>query len=87
MRLGEPTTADSGNVEVDLTELLVSTARDAQAAETSVSIMIDNVQYLVEDELQRLIVILHRTAEKNLQFNLFICVVPPGCSVANEMLL
>ena len=62
--LGEPVRADSGNLEVDLPELLVSTARAAQAAGTSVVILIDEVQYLAEDELRGLIVALHRIGRR-----------------------
>jgi hypothetical protein len=79
--LSEPVRADSGNLEVDLPELLVSIARAAQAAGTSVVILIDEVQYLTEDELRGLIVALHRIAQKGLPMILFGAgPAPAGCS-------
>ncbi len=54
--LSEPARADSGNLEVDLPKLLVATTQAAQAADTSVAVLIDEVQYLTEDELRGVIV-------------------------------
>lgn len=82
--LGEPVRADSGNLEVDLPELLVSTARAAQAAGTSVVILIDEVQYLAEDELRGLIVALHRIAQKGLPMILFGAGLPQLAAMAGE---
>ena len=63
--------ADSGNLEVDLPELLVATALAARAADTSVAILIDEVRYLTEDELRALIVALHRLVQRGLPLILF----------------
>ncbi len=82
--LSEPVRADSGNLEVDLPELLVSTARAAQAAGTSVVILIDEVQYLAEDELRGLIVALHRIAQKGLPMILFGAGLPQLAALAGE---
>ena len=82
--LSEPVRADSGNLEVDLPELLVSTARAAQAAGTSVVIFIDEVQYLTEDELRGLIVALHRIAQKGLPMILFGAGLPQLAALAGE---
>lgn len=82
--LSEPVRADSGNLEVDLPELLVSTARAAQAAGTSVVILIDEVQYLAEDELRGLIVALHRIAQKGLPTILFGAGLPQLAALAGE---
>lgn len=82
--LSEPVRADSGNLEVDLPELLVSTARAAQAAGTSVVILIDEVQYLTEDELRGLIVALHRIAQKGLPMILFGAGLPQLAALAGE---
>jgi hypothetical protein len=82
--LSEPVRADSGNLEVDLPELLVSTARAAQAAGTSVVLLIDEVQYLVEDELRGLIVALHRIAQKGLPMILFGAGLPQLAALAGE---
>jgi len=82
--LSEPPRADSGNLEVDLPELLISTARAAQAAETSVVILIDEVQYLSEDELRGLIVALHRISQKGLPMILFGAGLPQLAALAGE---
>lgn len=82
--LSEPNRADSGNLEVDLPELLVSTARAAQAAGTSVVILIDEVQYLAEEELRGLIVALHRIAQKGLPMILFGAGLPQLAALAGE---
>ena len=82
--LSEPVCADSGNLEVDLPELLLSIARAAQAAGTSVVILIDEVQYLTEDELRGLIVALHRIAQKGLPMILFGAGLPQLAAMAGE---
>jgi hypothetical protein len=82
--LSEPLRADSGNLEADLPELLVSTARAAQAAGTSVVILIDEVQYLAEDELMGLIVALHRISQKGLPLILFGAGLPQLAALAGE---
>jgi hypothetical protein len=82
--LSEPNRADSGNLEVDLPELLVSTARAAQAADTSVVILIDEVQYLAEEELRGLIAALHRIAQKGLPMILFGAGLPQLAALAGE---
>ena len=82
--LSEPVCADSGNLEVDLPELLLSIARAAQAAGTSVVILIDEVQYLTEDELRGLIVALHRIAQKGLPMILFGAGLPQLAALAGE---
>ena len=69
--LSEPIRADSGNLEVDLPELLVATAQAAKAAETSVAVLIDEVHYLTDDELRGLIVALHRVVQRGLPLILF----------------
>jgi len=82
--LSKPVRADSGNLEVDLPDLLVSTARAAQAAGTSVVLLIDEVQYLAEDELRGLIVALHRIAQKGLPMILFGAGLPQLAALAGE---
>ncbi len=82
--LSEAVVADSGNLEVDLPELLVSTARAAKAAGTSMVILIDEVQYLSEDELRGLIVALHRISQKGLPMILFGAGLPQLAALAGE---
>ncbi len=84
MGLSEPPRADSGNLEVDLPELLVATALAAKAAETSIVILIDEVQYLSEDELRGLIVALHRVVQRGLPLILFGAGLPQLAALAGE---
>ncbi len=80
----EPKTADSGNLEVDLPELLIATAQAARAAETSVSLFVDEVQYLSEEDLRGLIVALHRIAQKGLPLVLFGAGLPQVAALAGD---
>ncbi len=62
----EAGTADSGDLEADLTELLVALGNAARAREKAVVITIDELQYLSELELSALIMALHRISQKSL---------------------
>lgn len=80
----EPQTADSGNLEIDLPELFLATAQAAAAAATSVAIIIDEVQYLTEEDLRGLIVALHRISQKGLPLVLFGAGLPQVAALAGE---
>ena len=82
--ISEPLTADSGNIEVDLPELLIKTAQAARAADSSVALFIDEVQYLAQDDLRALIVSLHRIAQKGLPLILFGAGLPQIAALAGE---
>jgi hypothetical protein len=58
--------ADSGDLETDLGELLVALAEAAVERGTGVAICIDELQYLSEKELGALIMALHRVSQRNL---------------------
>ncbi|MEX2552923.1 MAG: ATP-binding protein, partial [Actinomycetota bacterium] len=58
--------ADSGDVEVDLPELLVVIAEAALDRKTAVAILIDEVQYFGEKELSALIMAMHRMQQRRL---------------------
>ncbi len=62
----EKGTADSGDLEVDLPELLIAVAYAAEARGTPVTILIDEMQYLNENELSALIMAIHKVAQKKL---------------------
>lgn len=53
-------TADSGDIEADLPELMMALAEAAAAAKTPVAILIDEMQYLSEKEFSSLIMSVHR---------------------------
>ncbi len=59
-------TADSGDIEIDLPELLVVIGEAAQDRECSVAIFIDEVQYLNPKELGALIMALHKLQQRQL---------------------
>lgn len=82
--VSEPKAADSGNVEVDLPELLVRTARAARAADGSVALLIDEVQYLSQTDLRALIVSLHKVSQKGLPLVLFGAGLPQVAALSGE---
>lgn len=82
--LSAPPAADSGNLEVDLPELFLAVAAAAKAADTSVAICLDEVQYLAEGDLRSLIVALHRIAQKNMPLVLFGAGLPQIAALAGE---
>lgn len=80
----EPQTADSGNLEIDLPELLLATGQAARAADTSIAVLVDEVQYLSEQDLRGLIVALHRIAQKGLPVVLFGAGLPQVAVLAGD---
>ncbi len=59
-------TADSGDLEADLSELLVAIGEAAQDRATAVAIIIDEMQYLDEEEMSALIMAIHRISQRQL---------------------
>lgn len=76
--------ADSGDLEIDLPELLLSVGRAAQAAGTGIAILIDEVQYLSGPDLSALIVAMHRVSQKNLPVILFGAGLPQIAKLAGD---
>jgi hypothetical protein len=58
--------ADSGMLEYDLSELFIRVGEAAKAANQGWLLLIDEMQYLNEEELSALIVAVHHTNQKNL---------------------
>ncbi len=58
--------ADNGDLEGDLSALLEEVGRSAQAAGTVLSIFVDELQYVEEDQLAALISALHRCSQQQL---------------------
>lgn len=77
-------TADSGNLATDLPELLVAVAESARQAEKSVALLIDEVQYLEEEDLAALIVAMHKVAQKGLPFITFGAGLPQLAGLAGD---
>ncbi len=80
----ESGTADSGNLEVDLPEMLMAVALAAREAEKGICLVIDEVQYLSEKDLSALIVSMHRIGQKNLPVVLFGAGLPQLAALAGE---
>jgi hypothetical protein len=59
-------TADSGDIENDLPELLVAVGEAALARKTGVALLIDELQYINEIELSALIMGIHKVAQRQL---------------------
>lgn len=58
--------ADSGDLELDLQDLLQAAGEAAQQAGTALAIFLDEMQYVKEEELAALIIALHRTSQQGL---------------------
>jgi AAA ATPase domain len=78
------TVADSGNLEVDLPELMACVGKTAQAAGKTVVILLDEVQYLSEEDLRGLIVAMHRIAQRGWPVILFGAGLPQVAALAGE---
>lgn len=63
--------ADSGYLEVDLAEMFEAIGRAAQSAGRGWALLIDEVQYLRDEELAALIVAVHRMSQRNLPVVVF----------------
>ncbi len=61
----ETGTADSGDLEADLPQLMVAVAEAAHAAKTPVALLVDELQYLSTMEFSALIMAVHRINQKN----------------------
>lgn len=80
----EPGLADSGNLEIDVTDLFLEVGRAAQAAGRGWAIFIDEVQYLKSEELAALIVAIHRINQKGLPVLLFGAGLPQIAAIAGD---
>ncbi len=78
------TVADSGNLEVDLPELMTCVGKAAQAAGKTVVLLLDEVQYLSEEDLRGLIVAMHRIAQRGWPVILFGAGFPQVAALAGE---
>jgi hypothetical protein len=66
----EPGLADSGDLEIDLADLLAAVAQAAAARETAAVLFIDELQYVPEQQLAALITALHQCAQRGLSLTL-----------------
>lgn len=62
----EPGLADNGDLELDLQDLLETVGQACRGADTGLVMIVDELQYVAEEELAALVVALHRTAQRQL---------------------
>jgi len=58
--------ADSGNLEADLAQVFIALGDAAQDRHTAIAIIIDELEYLSEEELSSLIMATHKISQKSL---------------------
>lgn len=80
----ETGTADSGNLELDLCDLFVRVGEAAKSAGKAWTLLIDEIQYLTEEELSALIVAIHRISQKNLPVIFFGAGLPQVAALSGE---
>jgi AAA ATPase domain len=68
--------ADSGDLESDLTDLLMQTGKAAQACSTAIVIYLDELQYVNENELAALIRSLHAVSQSELPVTMIAAGLP-----------
>ena len=80
----EPGLADNGELESDLTALLVQTGEAAKAADSVMVMFIDELQYVKESQFAALIAALHRCAHLRLPITLVGAGLPQLLALAGE---
>jgi hypothetical protein len=77
-------TADSGNLESDLPEMLFVVSQAAKSAGKAIAILIDEVQHLAQRDLSAIIVSVHKIGQRNLPLVLFGAGLPQLAALAGE---
>jgi hypothetical protein len=72
----EPGLADSGDLEADLADLIVAVGEAAQERRTAVVLVIDELQYVPEEQLAALISALHRASQRQLPVTMLAAGLP-----------
>ena len=72
----EPGLADSGDLEADLADLLVAIGEAAREKGSAVVLVIDELQYVPEEQLAALISALHRASQKQLPITMIAAGLP-----------
>lgn len=68
--------ADSGDLEADLADLIVTTGEAARERKSAVVLVIDELQYVPEEQLAALISALHRASQKQLPVTMIAAGLP-----------
>lgn len=77
-------TADSGDLEVDLSNLFIAVAEAAQDRAKAIALLIDEIQYLSERELSALIMAMHKMQQRQLPLVLLGAGLPILTRLAGE---
>jgi hypothetical protein len=72
----EPGLADSGDIELDLKDVLEAAALAARDCETAIVLFIDELQYVQEEQLAALITALHSASQKQLPITMVAAGLP-----------
>lgn len=80
----EPGLADSGDLEIDITDMFLGIGNAAKAADRCWVLFIDEIQYLSNAELGALIVAIHRVNQKGLPVLLFAAGLPQIARLSGE---
>ncbi|ETI63382.1 ATPase AAA [Sphingobium sp. C100] len=72
----EPGLADSGDLEADLADLIVAVGEAAKERGSAVVLVIDELQYVPEEQLAALISALHRASQKQLPITMLAAGLP-----------
>ena len=76
--------ADSGNLEIDLPELLEAVGKAALAAGSCIVVLVDEVQYVNAEDFRALIVGMHRVSQRGLPIILFGAGLPQVAGLAGD---
>jgi len=77
-------TADSGDLEHDLPELITSVTEAAKISGSALVLLVDEAQFLQEEDLRALIITSHRLTQRGLPFLLFAAGLPQLAALAGE---
>ncbi len=80
----EQGTADSGDLEIDLPNLLVAIGEAAEDRKSAIAIFIDEVQYFTQKELGALIMAMHKVQQRRLPLVLLGAGLPILAGLAGE---
>ena len=72
----EPGLADSGDLEADLSDLIVAVGEAARERKTAVVLVIDELQYVPEEQLAALISALHQASQRQLPVTMLAAGLP-----------
>lgn len=76
--------ADSGDIEIDLPQLLVAVGEAALDSDCAISILVDEIQYLSKKELGALIMAMHKLQQRQLPVLLIAAGLPVLPGLAGE---